>query len=80
MASPAHSRPVSSDPDLILEPGHGLPGHTVDALLAEGKIDEARVELERLIQEGIDSGPGVQVTPQFWDDLRAEIRRHASDR
>jgi hypothetical protein len=62
------------------KPGHTLPGYTVDALLAEGKIEEARDELERLLQEGIDSGPGIEVTPQFWEDIRAEVRRQAKDR
>ena len=43
------------------------PGYTVDALLAEGKVEEARTELERLVLEGVDSGPGIEVTPQYWD-------------
>jgi hypothetical protein len=61
-------------------PGHTLPGYTVDALLAQGKVDDARAELERLVQEGIDSGPGIEVTPQFWEDIRAEVRRRAKER
>jgi len=58
---------------------HTLPGYTVDVLLVQGKIQGAREELERLVQEGIDSGPGIEVTPQFWEDIRAEVLRRANE-
>ena len=61
----------------VLPADHRLPGWTVDALLADGKVEEARAELERLIMEGVDSGPGIPVTETFWDDLRAELHREA---
>ncbi len=67
----------SHDGTLELPDDHTLPGYTVDSLLKQGKIEEAREELERLIQKGIDSGPGIEVTPQFWEDVRAEVRRRA---
>jgi hypothetical protein len=62
------------------KPGHTLPGCTVDALLEQGRVEEARAELERLVQEGIDSGPGIEVTPKFWEDIRSEVRRRAKAR
>ena len=77
MASPARSRPASSEEteeQILLKPGHGLPGHTVDALLAQGKVAEARVELERLIQEGIDSGIDPRSAEEVIESIRAEIR------
>ena len=70
----------SEDGMLELPSDHTLPGYTVDALLSQGKIQEAREELERLVQEGVDSGPGIEATPQFWEDIRAEIRRRAKSR
>jgi antitoxin ParD1/3/4 len=54
-----------------------------DELLVE-LIDQARVvvaddRLAELIQEGIDSGEGVEFTDEWWqrrgDELRAEARR-----
>ncbi len=30
-------------------------------------------ELERLLQEGLDSGEPVEVTPEFWRQLRADL-------
>lgn len=32
-----------------------------------------RDEVEKLIQEGLDSGDPIPVTPQFWAHLRAEL-------
>ena len=67
---------LDSDGSYILPSDHRLPGWTIEALLAEGKVEEARAELERLILEGIDSEPKIEVTPQFWADLRAEAREN----
>jgi hypothetical protein len=50
---------------------------TVDVLLEQGKVEEARAEFERLILEGVDSGPAIEVTAQFWDDFRAELKQRA---
>ena len=30
---------------------------------------------EREIQKGLDSGPPIPVTPEFWDELNAEIEQ-----
>jgi hypothetical protein len=57
-----------------------LPGHTVSALLAEGKVDEARDELERLLLESHNSGPSIPVTLAFWEKLRSDLRERASRR
>jgi hypothetical protein len=63
----------SEDGTFELPPTHTLPGCTVDAFLRQGKREEAHEELERLIQLGIDSGPAILVTPQFWEDMLAEV-------
>ncbi len=39
-------------------------------------VAERREELERGILQGINSGPGRLVTPNFWRDLRAGAREH----
>jgi hypothetical protein len=57
--------------------GHRLPGWTVDALLEQGKSKEAHLELERLIGEGVNSGPGIEATEEFWEDLYALARGKA---
>jgi len=65
---------IDSDGNYVLPSDHRLPGWTVDALLEQGKVEEARTELERLICEGVDSGPGIEVTPEFWEELYARGR------
>ena len=64
----------------IIPADHKLPGWTVNALLDQGKVEEARAEFERLIQEGIDSGPGIEGTPQFYEDVLTEVDRRAEAR
>jgi hypothetical protein len=52
-----------------------------DLSLADGtdtpeRIAKRRERLNQLIQEGLDSGPSIPVTPEFW----AEMRRRLEER
>jgi len=52
---------------------YGTAGEFVRSLIRqaqERERDDAR--LEALLLEGLDSGPGDEVTPEFWKELRAE--------
>ena len=53
------------------------PGYTVDLLLAEGNIEGAKAELERLVLEGLNSDNPIEATPQFWDDMRKKLHLRA---
>jgi hypothetical protein len=64
----------------IPKSGHSLPGHTVDALLAEGKVEEARAALDSLLQEGIDSGLSNEPPGEMMNRLRARARGRAAIR
>jgi hypothetical protein len=55
-----------------------LPGHTVDALLVQGKVEEARAELERLLLEGLDSGNGKPMTEELLQQIIAKATLRAS--
>jgi hypothetical protein len=57
-----------------------LPGHTVDALLAQDKVEEARAELERLLLEGLDSGKGQPMTEELLQQIIAKARSRAGHR
>ena len=35
--------------------------------------EEEQERLEALLLEGLDSGEGIEVTPEFWKELRAEL-------
>jgi antitoxin ParD1/3/4 len=59
-------------------------GKSVDDLLTRAIKDYRRArgleELERLAQEGIDSGEPFEVTPEYWERKKQEFlaRRRAS--
>ena len=44
------------------------------------KKRKAQERLEKLIQEGIESGPGIEVTPEYWAERRQELERRLSSR
>lgn len=68
---------VDDGGNYVLPENHKMPGWTVDALLEEGKVEEAHAELERLVAEGVNSGPGIEATPEFWERLYARARGEA---
>jgi hypothetical protein len=68
---------VDRDGNYVAPKGYRMPGWTVDALLEEGKVEEARAELERLVLEGVDSGPAIEATPEFWEALHSKARAKA---
>ncbi len=37
------------------------------------RVAARRERLNQLIQEGLDSGPPIRVTPQFWEDMRQRL-------
>ena len=43
------------------------------ALLRE--MDEREDRVEALLQEGLDSGPSVEMTAADWDEIRREVHR-----
>ena len=39
---------------------------------------KSREHLEQLVQEGLDSGPATEMTPEAWRQLRREARQRAA--
>jgi antitoxin ParD1/3/4 len=37
------------------------------------RVARRRERLNQLLQEGLDSGPPIPVTPQFWEDMRRRL-------
>jgi antitoxin ParD1/3/4 len=33
-----------------------------------------REELEKMLEEGINSGPAIRVTPEFWEECRRRVQ------
>ena len=83
MATIQHPKPQAEDGDLTepyIQPGHTLPGYTVDRLIEQGKLDEARQELERLLLEGLDSGTSRSMTAELMQEIIDLARARASQR
>ena len=69
--------PIDDEGNYLVE-DKDYPGHTVDVLLEQGKVEQARAEFERLVMEGVESGPGIEGTPEFWEEMRSELSRKAT--
>jgi antitoxin ParD1/3/4 len=61
----------------IEQGGYGTASEYVRALIREDQKRRAQERLETLLLEGLDSGPPITVTPEYWKDLRKEFfKRH----
>jgi antitoxin ParD1/3/4 len=43
-----------------------------------GYVVNSREELEAKLLEGLDSGPPIPVTPEFWSDLQKRVEERAA--
>ena len=54
--------------------GYGTASEYIRELIHQDqKLEEEQERLEALLLEGLDSGPGIEVTPELWKELRAEL-------
>jgi antitoxin ParD1/3/4 len=57
----------------VAKGGYDTPSEFICALLREA----AQERLEELLLEGLNSGPPIRVTDEYWDQKRAElVARH----
>jgi antitoxin ParD1/3/4 len=49
------------------------PDEVISRTLEEAREQQARRKLKALLQEGLDSGPGIPVTPMYLAERRAEL-------
>lgn len=47
----------------------------IENLVEEAKRQAAREQLDALLLEGLDSGPAIEVTPDYWQRTKAELSR-----
>ena len=55
--------------------GYGNVSEYFRTLLREAQQREKEQRLEELLLEGLESGKGVEATPEFWSKLKAETVR-----
>ncbi|MFO0898608.1 MAG: hypothetical protein U0836_14390 [Pirellulales bacterium] len=59
--------------------GHyASPSDYVSQLVQADQKQRARAELERLLKEGLESGPPIPATPEYWARLRRELTERAA--
>jgi antitoxin ParD1/3/4 len=54
--------------------GYTSSSEYIRELVREDQKRKAEAKLEALLLEGVNSGERIEVTPQFWDDLRKDLR------
>ena len=54
--------------------GYSTASEYIRELIREDQKRAADAKLEALLIEGLDSGDPVEITPEFWKELRAELR------
>lgn len=58
----------------IADGGYSTVSEYIRALLRDAQKRVAHEKLDRLLLEGLDSGPSQPITPEFWDELRARAQ------
>jgi antitoxin ParD1/3/4 len=51
----------------------------LEELVREDQKRRAQMRLEALLLEGLDSGPPITVTPEYWEQKRARLLARVSD-
>ena len=57
----------------VAESGYHSPDEYIRDLIVEDQKRAERARLEKLLQEGLDSGDPIKCTPEFWERKRREL-------
>ena len=60
--------------------GYGNVSEYFRTLLREAQQRETERRLEELLLEGLDSGEGIDASPEFWAGLKADVARRVEAR
>lgn len=60
--------------------GFGTVSEYVRDLVRRDQKERAQDRLKALLLEGLESGPGEPVTPEFWNNLRREVQERRDRR
>jgi len=64
----------------ITKGGFSTVSEYVRDLIRQDQKRAAQAKLEALLLEGINSGQPIEVTPEFWSNLREKAERRLADR
>ena len=57
--------------------GYASVSEYMRSLVREQQRQEAQDRLDALLLEGLDSGPAIPVTPEYWSNLKARLHAEA---
>ena len=60
--------------------GYSSASEFVRELIRNAQKQAAKEQLEALLLEGLDSGEPIEVTPEFWQERRQELKRRVEQR
>ena len=64
----------------VRQGGYSTASEYLRELIRDAQKHAAKERLEKLLLEGLDSGPGIEVTPEFWAEARRELERRIGRR
>ena len=60
--------------------GYSTASEYLRELIRDAQKQAAEERLEKLLLEGLDSGPATPMTKKNWEDLRRELERRRAER
>ena len=60
--------------------GYSTASEYLRELIRDAQKQAAEERLEKLLLEGLDSGPATPMTKKDWEDLRRELERRRAER
>ena len=66
--------------DQQVQRGYSSASEFVRELIRNAQKQAAKEQLEALLLEGLDSGEPIEVTPEFWQERRQELKRRIKQR
>ena len=64
----------------VAEGGYSTASEYFRDLVREDQKREAQTRLETLLLEGLDSGPAVEATAEWWEQFRSELTQRFQER
>jgi antitoxin ParD1/3/4 len=59
----------------VAQGGYSTASEYIRELVRQEQKKAAREQLEKTLLEGLNSGPGVEATPEWWERKRADLIR-----
>jgi antitoxin ParD1/3/4 len=65
--------------ELVARGDYSTASEYVRALIREDRQRREKAKLEALLLEGLSSGPATEMTPDDWEQIRAEVNQRVAE-